>query len=94
MHKKTFIFCAFFLYKSVDKQIQKQYNVITVKEREENKMKVIRPNVYTVVVDGKWSTTDEYKGTNLKEAIKIFHQFDNQKMFKTYFFINNQMVKF
>lgn len=57
-------------------------------------MTMARPNVYTVVVDGKWSTTDEYRGTNLKEAIKVFQQFDNQKMFKAYFFINNEMVEF
>lgn len=94
MHKKTFIFCAFFLYKSIDKQMQKQYNVITVKEREVITMTMTRPNIYTVVVIGRWTTTDEYRGKDLKEAIKVFQQFDTQKMFKAYFFINDEMVEF
>lgn len=57
-------------------------------------MTMVKPNVYTVVVDGKWATTDEYRGTNLKEAIKVFQQCDNQKMFKVYFFINDELVEF
>ena len=51
-------------------------------------------NLYTVVVIGRWTTTDEYRGNDLKEAIKVFQQFDNQKMFKAYFFINDEMVEF
>lgn len=57
-------------------------------------MTMTRPNIYTVVVIGRWTTTDEYRGKDLKEAIKVFQQFDTQKMFKAYFFINDEMVEF
>ena len=57
-------------------------------------MTMTRPNFYTVVVIGRWTTTDEYRGTNLKEAIKVFQNFDTQKMFKAYFFINDELVEF
>lgn len=55
----------------------------------------MRINHYTVIVETKWSVTDEYKGTNLTDAINTFKNFDNGKnIIAVHFYINDELVKF
>ena len=55
---------------------------------------MMNTNTYEIIAETKWSVTTEYKGTNLEEAIAIFHELDNSPMTVVFFYINNERVEF
>lgn len=49
-------------------------------------------NIYTIIVDSKWGTTTEYKGTDLEEAKRVFLNLQNGKNSVAYFYVNNEVA--
>ena len=59
--------------------------------KERKKIK-ITTNIYTIIVDSKWVTTTEYKGTDLEEAKRVFFNLQNGKDSVVYFYVNNEVA--
>lgn len=50
-------------------------------------------NHYTIIAEVKGNVSNEYKGTNLEEALKIFRRLDSSKYCTVYFYINDELVE-
>lgn len=55
---------------------------------------MMNTNTYEIIAETKWSVTTEYRGTNLEEAIAIFHLLDDSKKCAVFFYINHERVEF
>ena len=51
-----------------------------------------KSNSYVVLSSGSWGTCEEYKGTNLRDAIDVFQALDDGHT-KVWFYINNELVE-
>lgn len=49
-------------------------------------------NIYTIIVDSKWATTTEYKGTDLEEAKRVFFSVQNGEYSTAYFYVNKELA--
>lgn len=55
---------------------------------------MMNTNTYEIIAETQWSVTTEYKGTNLEEAIAIFHELDDSQKCAVFFYINHERVEF